>query len=90
MMDTANSALSSGTLPVNITHSPIRRNWQQLTIRAIAFGILLTSESARKSEFVCFWHLPVSFCLHIALMAMVFGSASSAYAARIDFMTSNP
>jgi hypothetical protein len=23
-------------------------------------------------------------------MAMVFGSASSAYAARIDFMTSNP
>jgi hypothetical protein len=58
-------------------HSPLGLGtMQQVSARGIAFGIFLTSELARKPEFVCFRRLPVSIWPYIALTRTVFGSAN--------------
>lgn len=55
--------------------------------RAIAFGILLTSDLQKEPESVYFRLLPVSIWSNIALKIAAFGIANLAYAAEINFTT---
>lgn len=47
-------------------------------LRGIAFGIFLTSELARKLDFVCLRRLPVSIWPYIALKIAAFGGVDMA------------